>query len=307
MPNCSLMKQDPIREMKILVTGGNGQLGRSLRKISGEYPGYTFVFTDLPEVDITDAAAMEKFMAGHKPQAIINCAAYTAVDRAESEPELAAGINILGPGTLAALAAERKIPLVHISTDYVFNGRATEPYDENDRADPTGVYGRTKYEGELKVLMSGANAVVVRTSWLYSEFGSNFLKTMLRVARERSEVNVVDDQFGTPTYATDLANAIMLLVGKGIKGKEIYHFSDEGVISWHGFAEEIFRQAHKHIKVNPIPTAAYPTAAVRPAYSVLDKAKMKAIGVVIPFWKDSLAECLEQLEVLEPELLKAMN
>lgn len=293
--------------MRILVTGGNGQLGLSLRKISGGHPGYRFIFTDLPEADITDDTAMRKLAAETGAEAIINCAAYTAVDKAESEPEKACLINAGGPGILARMCKERKIPLVHISTDYVFGGQnekgdgteaaviARKPLTEEDIPSPQSVYGHTKLEGERAVEESGCNAAVIRTSWLYSEFGGNFVKTMLRLGKEKDAVSVVDDQTGCPTYAPGLAEAIIRLIEDGIHGFNLYHYSDAGETTWYGFAKEIFRQAGIATAVKPISTTDYPAPAKRPRYSVLSKEKIISKGIEITDWKASLQACLGAL------------
>jgi len=281
--------------MNILVTGGNGQLGLSIRKVAAEYPQYTFFYTDLPEGDIAERQAMEALVTRHGIGLIVNCAAYTAVDRAESEPDAAWRANALGAGVLAALCADRGLALVHISTDYVFDGTAAAPYTEDQPVHPMGVYGRTKAEGERMIAESGCRAAVVRTAWLYSEFGNNFVKTMLRLGAERERLTVVDDQRGTPTYAPDLARAILTLVGRGVEGFEIYHFSDRGEISWYDFARRIFELTGNPIEVVPVGTKDYPTPARRPAYSVLDKSKIEAAGVKVPDWGDSLKECLKEI------------
>ena len=281
--------------MNILVTGGNGQLGLSLKKTSGDYPGHTFVFTDLPDADVTDKEAMEALVKSHSAELIINCAAYTAVDKAESQPEQAEAVNCDGARNMAEIAAEQNIPLIHISTDYVFNGLSSKPYTEDDLPDPQSVYGRTKLDGELEVGFARCSAAVVRTSWLYSEFGHNFVRTMLRLAGDHKPLRIVDDQTGCPTYATDLARAVMQLAENGIAGFGIYNFCGEGSATWYGFAREIFRQTGLEIPVEAITTAEYPTAAKRPAYSVLSTEKIRAAGVAVPRWQESLAECLKAL------------
>ena len=282
--------------MKILVTGGNGQLGRSLNKIGAAYPQHAFVFTDMPEADITDPGRMEGLIKSEQPELIVNCAAYTAVDKAESDPASARRINAEGPRILSGIARETGIGLIHISTDYVFSGKAYRPWTENDPAEPSGVYGRTKRAGEEAVLASGCRAAVIRTAWLYSEFGNNFVKTMLRLGRERDELQVVYDQIGSPTYATDLARAILAVAEQGLNGCEIYHYSDEGAVSWYDFARTIFDLAGFQVRVKAIKSEQYAAPAPRPAYSVLAKDKIKTLGVPVPWWKDSLAECLNLLQ-----------
>lgn len=281
--------------MNILVTGGNGQLGNSIKKISSDYPQHTFFFTDVPEVDITNLELLDRLMEEKSVDAIINCAAYTAVDKAESDVVLAESINVAGPKNLAEAAKKRGAKLIHVSTDYVFNGTANEPLKEEAQTDPIGVYGRTKLAGEQAVKDSGCDALVIRTAWLYSEFGNNFVKTMLRLGREREQLGVVFDQVGTPTYAPDLAVAIMTLLDKGFTGFDLYHFSNEGVISWYDFTKAIFRLENINITLNPIESCEYPTPAKRPAYSVLNKKKIKAAGVFVPYWEDSLRVCLKEL------------
>ena len=282
--------------MKILVTGANGQLGRSMRKISGEYPQHEFLFTDMPEMDITEKAGIEAFVRENGVQAIVNCAAYTAVDRAETEIELAEKINILGTKVLGDVAKMFSIPLIHVSTDYVFCGEGCHPLKETDATAPTGVYGRTKLEGEKALGSTGCDAAIIRTAWLYSEFGGNFVKTMLRVATERDTLNVVYDQVGSPTYATDLARALMTVLNNGVHGLSIYHFSNEGAISWYDFAKAIFEESGDKISVSPIESDKYPSPTKRPAYSVLSKEKIKEAGVTVPYWKDSLKECIRLLK-----------
>lgn len=280
--------------MNILVTGANGQLGNSIRKISASYPNNYF-FTDMPEVDITNLALLENLMKEKQIDAIVNCAAYTAVDKAEDDVALATKINVDGPRNLAIAAKNANAKLVHVSTDYVFDGKRNLPLKETDATAPIGVYGRTKLAGEEAVKEVGCDAVVVRTAWLYSEFGGNFVKTMLRLGRERSEMGVVYDQVGTPTYATDLAVALMELLTKGFSGFSLYHYSNEGVISWYDFAKTIFDLSGINIKLNALESSEYPSKAERPAYSVLNKKKIREAGIKVPYWRDSLVECLRLL------------
>lgn len=281
--------------MKIGVTGANGQLGCSLRKIASEYPLDIFVFSDLPETDITDKAGIKAWTEANELEIIVNCAAYTAVDKAESEADYAWKINALGPALLAEVCAEKNIGLVHISTDYVFDGRAETPYTEEHATHPLGVYGSTKRQGEQAIEESGCSALILRTSWLYSEFGHNFVKTMLRLGSEKESLRVVDDQIGCPTYATNLARAIITLITRGVSGYNVYHYCDEGITTWYDFARMIFILSENPIPVAPIDTADYPTPAQRPAYSVLDIAKIRQAGVTTPYWVDSLKECLKLL------------
>ncbi len=272
-----------------LVVGANGQLGNELRLLLKEKA----VYVDKDELDITDKNAVEKFFAANSFEAIVNCAAYTAVDKAESDEELAAKINVDGPRNLAASG----IPLIHISTDYVFDGTSCRPYTEDDLPNPQTAYGRTKYAGEQAVLATAQTAVIIRTAWLYSTFGNNFVKTMRRLGAERKSLNVVFDQIGTPTYAGDLAKAIVEILPQMKKGmKEIYHFSNEGVCSWYDFALAVMAQSDLDCEVLPIESKDYPTPAHRPFYSVLNKAKIKHdFGIKINNWAISLAECVEKM------------
>ncbi len=282
--------------MKILVTGANGQLGNCLRKQSAGRPHDRFIFTDVPEADITDRECMDRLIRTCGAEAVVNCAAYTAVDKAESEPESCARINETGPAVLGELAGAYDIPLIHISTDYVFDGKTCRPMHEDHPTCPTGVYGRTKLAGELAVKNSGCRGAVIRTAWLYSEFGNNFVKTMIRLGRERGALNVVYDQVGTPTYAGDLAAAILALLDGGIVGCETYHYSNEGVASWYDFARKIFQLEGIRVDLGAIESTQYPTPAERPAYSVLSKDKIKSKGIPVPYWEDSLKVCLEELK-----------
>lgn len=272
-----------------LVVGANGQLGNELRLLLKEKA----VYVDKDELDITDKNAVEKFFAENSFEAIVNCAAYTAVDKAESDEELAAKINVDGPRNLAASG----MPLIHISTDYVFDGTSCRPYTEDDLPNPQTAYGRTKYAGEQAVLATAQTAVIIRAAWLYSTFGNNFVKTMRRLGAERKSLNVVFDQIGTPTYAGDLAKAIVDILPQMKKGmKEIYHFSNEGVCSWYDFALAVMAQSDLDCAVLPIESKDYPTPAHRPFYSVLNKAKIKHdFGIKINNWAISLAECVEKM------------
>ena len=272
-----------------LVTGSNGQLGNCLRLLLGD----NAVYVDKDELDITDFDAVQKFCAGGKFTAIINCAAYTAVDKAEDDEKIARLINAVGPANLA----QTGIPLVHISTDYVYDGTNCRPYVETDTPNPRSAYGRTKLEGEKLVMQYASTCIIIRTAWLYSEFGHNFVKTMRRLGAERPTLNVVFDQCGTPTYAGDLAQAIVnILPQLTPKTKEIFHFSNEGVCSWYDFAVEIMRLSNLPCQVMPIESKDYPTSAVRPHYSVLNKHKIKStFGLSVNHWKESLITCLQKL------------
>jgi len=281
--------------MNILITGAKGQLGLSFQKISPNYSKHSFLFTDLPETDITSRSKLESLVQKHKIEAIVNCAAYTAVDKAETEKEFAFHINTYGPKILAEVSKEYNLKLIHISTDYVFDGASTSPIKETYPTNPLGVYGQSKLEGELAISTVGCDAVIVRTAWLYSEFGNNFVKTMLRLGKERKILNVVYDQVGTPTYATDLALAVMQIIDNGFNGYHIYHYSNEGVLSWYDFAYEIFALSGMKVHINLVESDQYPTPAKRPAYSVLSKEKIKSIGIIVPYWKESLTQCLSIL------------
>ena len=285
--------------MNILVTGANGQLGREMQRLGAVSPN-NYLFTDVAELDITDAAAVRACVAEHGIDTIVNCAAYTNVERAEEDEAAADLLNRQAVENLARAAAEAGALLVHVSTDYVFDGRASEPYTEESPTAPLGAYGRTKRAGEEAVVKAGCRYLILRTAWLYSEYGNNFLKTMLRLTAERESLNVVFDQVGTPTYAGDLALAIFSILEGGLdRGNEgIYHFSDEGVCSWYDFAVEIARATGRdRCRIAPCRTAEYPTKAPRPAYSVLDKSKLKqTFGIEIPHWRESMFYCLKRLQ-----------
>jgi len=274
-----------------LVTGCNGQLGNELRARLGDKAEYL----DLPLLDITDAAAVKEYVTPEKYKAVINCAAYTAVDKAEDDKDLSASVNIDGPANLA----ETGVPLIHVSTDYVFDGKNHLPYKETDLPNPQSVYGVTKLAGEQYALEKAETAIVIRTSWLYSEHGNNFVKTMLRLGSERDSLNVVFDQIGTPTYAGDLAQAIVDILPQIKKGtREVYHFSNEGACSWYDFAVTVMKIAGLACKVSPIESKDYPTKAARPAYSVLNKTKIKKdFNLSIRHWEEALVECLKKLGV----------
>ena len=282
--------------MNILVTGCNGQLGNEIQLLEKEYPQHTYFNTDVAELDITNQLAVNDFINRHAIDGVINCAAYTAVDKAESDKELCTTLNTVAPSYLAAAIDKRGGWIIHVSTDYVFDGTHHTPYVETDTPSPDSVYGSTKLAGELGVSKFCKKHMIIRTAWLYSAFGNNFVKTMIRLGKEKTELGVIFDQIGTPTYARDLAVAIMTAVDKGID-TGVYHFSNEGVISWYDFTKAIHRIAGiKDCKVRPLHTSEYPTAANRPAYSVLDKTKIKqTYGLEIPYWEDSLKECIERL------------
>ena len=282
----------------ILVTGANGQLGSELRALEQTYPTYNFHFTDYKALDITKHAAVDAFIKATHISVIINCAAHTAVDKAESDLEMSTKLNHLAVENFAKIAKENKIQFIHISTDYVFDGTNSMPYNEEDKTSPQSVYGSTKLAGEKALQqINPANSIIIRTSWVYSSFGNNFVKTMLRLANERKELGVIVDQIGTPTYARDLARALLEIIPKlNNENVELYHFSNKGVCSWYDFAKAIFDLKEIDIKVNAIETSQYPTAAKRPFYSVLNKNKIEnSFQIEIPNWRDSLKECLQQL------------
>lgn len=282
--------------MNILITGCNGQLGNELQLLEKNYSEHTFFNTDVHELDITNAEAIDKFVSSNNIDIIINCAAYTAVDKAESNKELCQVLNADAPAYLAKAISKRNGWMIQVSTDYVFDGTKNTPYVETDSPCPNSVYGSTKLDGEKAVEQACKNTMIIRTAWLYSSFGNNFVKTMMRLGKEKDELNVIFDQIGTPTYARDLAIAIMTAVENGIV-PGIYHFSNEGVISWYDFTKAIHRLSGiTSCHVRPIHTEEYPTAATRPHYSVLDKTKIKkTYGIEIPYWEDSLAECINIL------------
>jgi dTDP-4-dehydrorhamnose reductase len=275
--------------MVVLVTGGKGQLGQALQFVAADYPDIHFHFASSAEADITDKASITAVFEALKPDFCVNAAAYTAVDKSESEPEKAALINVTGAQNLADVCKQFNATLIHISTDFVFDGTKQSPYLETDQTNPQGVYGLTKLQGEHAIEKAGGKYFIVRTAWLYSQFGANFMKTMLRLAAERDTLNVVDDQIGTPTHAVDLARAIATIILSNKTAYGIYHYSNEGVASWYDFAEQIFAVNGVSINLNPIPTSQFPTPAKRPAYSVLDKSKIKrTFGLAVPNWQISL-------------------
>lgn len=287
----------------ILITGGKGQLGQCFQEIAAQSTDFQFLFADIEELDITNRRAVAAFFKKNKPAWVVNCAAYTAVDKAETDPVLAKKINRDGAKNLAAEAAKLDIPIIHISTDYVYHNRQNTPFVEGDVESPKGIYAKTKLQGDRAVLQANSQSLILRTSWVYSHVGNNFVKTMLRLGAERPALRVVFDQIGSPTFAPDLAEAILVLIQK-IENQEVsreqvwgvYHFSNEGVASWYDFAVEVFRQSDIACRVEPIRSAEYPTPASRPPFSVLDKSKIKRIfGLTIPHWQVSLSRCLALL------------
>lgn len=284
---------------KTLVTGKDGQLGQSLSALKEKYPFLDMTFVGRNELDLSSATSINKYFKERAFDVIINCAAYTAVDKAESETGQANKINHLAVKQLAEIAKQQECVLIHISTDYVFNGQNYKPYIETDESDPQSVYGDTKLKGELAIKAINPRGCIIRTSWVYSEFGNNFVKTMQRLGSERNLLNVIFDQIGTPTYAGDLANAILKIVSSDTPDveNETYHFSNEGVCSWYDFAKAIFEESDVECAVNPIETKDYPTPAVRPHYSLMNKSKIKAdFDLTIPYWKESLKLCIQRLQ-----------
>jgi len=284
----------------VLVTGRTGQLSQEIYSLIDNYPNYTFTFTDRSQLDFSQPETISVFFADKQYDIIINCVAYTAVDKAESEADLADLINHQAVKQLALIAHDHQCKLIHISTDYVFDGTNHIPYIETDEPNPQGVYGKTKLKGEqaIQQIMS-ENALIIRTSWVYSRFGSNFVKTMMRLGEEREQLNVIFDQLGTPTYANDLAKAILYITQsddfhRSHFSTDLYHYSNEGVASWYDFAKAIFELSNIDCNVNPIETKDYPTAASRPCYSLMNKSKIKNdFDLTIPYWKDALKDYLK--------------
>lgn len=275
--------------MKILVTGSQGQVGQALQLISADYSGFGFYFADSGEGDVTDIDKISALFEKVKPDFCINAAAYTAVDKAESEPEKAFAINTTGASNLSTACKAHNTTLLHISTDFVFDGTKRTAYTEEDETNPLSVYGATKLGGERAISEIWHKHFVVRTAWVYSQFGNNFMKTMLRLATERSSLSIVDDQIGSPTHAVDLAKGLMHIIETNSGNYGMYHYSSEGSTSWYGFAKKIFEVNNISIDLTPIPTSAYPTPAKRPEYSVMDKSKLKSeFGVIIRDWKEGV-------------------
>lgn len=282
--------------MKILVTGAGGQLGSELRGLSSAYTADQFVFVDRDVMPLDDLDKVRDVLQEIQPDVIVSGGAYTAVDKAESEPELVDTINHQAVAAMANWAKSNAKRMIHISTDYVFQGNSSTPLQENEPTDPINVYGLTKQRGEEAISSSGADAIIIRTAWVYSSYGANFVKTMIRLMTEREEISVIADQIGSPTYAHDLAKAIVDIIHNQKWEAGTYHFSNEGQISWYDFAVAIRDLKQLECKINPIPTEQYPTPAKRPKYSLLDKSKIKAqFGVIIPEWKDSLRKMLEKV------------
>ena len=288
--------------MRVLITGSNGQLGSEIKDLAANYKKLDFVFKDLPELDICNFKALQAFLIDHKINVVINCAAYTAVDKAEEDAEITERVNSTGVLNLVNALQTVNGKLIHISTDYVFNGNHFLPYKESDPVSPIGVYGETKRAGELSVINSDIDSIVIRTSWLYSSYGNNFVKTMLRFGNEKENLGVIFDQVGTPTYARDLAKTCLEILCENTsenisKKGNLYHYSNEGIASWYDFAIAIMELVNINCKVNPIQTKDYPTLAKRPHYSVLNKSKIKTdFKIEIPYWRDSLKDCIEKIK-----------
>ena len=290
---------------KILVTGANGQLGMEIQQLAPSFPAFDFIFATREEFPLDNLDEIDSFITTHKPQYFINCAAYTAVDKAEAEKELAYKINAEAAGIIATACQKNDVQLIHISTDYVFNGMDNTPYKEDDITDPVNLYGDSKLQGEKKIMQFNPESIIIRTAWVYSEFGKNFVKTMLRLMADKDQISVVNDQSGTPTYAADLAEAILEIISTLENPTHhsplttpggIYHYSNEGHITWYDFAVAIKDLSGSSCKVNPISTSQYPTPAKRPSYSVLDKTKIqRTFGIRIKDWKTSLAVCIKKL------------
>ena len=287
------------KQLTILVTGANGQMGNEFQVLVPNFADYNFLFVAKEDLNIADASTLEKYFSEHSIDFCINCAAYTAVDRAESDEANAFLINATAVATLATFCKKNNTQLIHISTDYVFDGTATEPYKETDKTKPVSIYGKSKLQGEASAMQHAPSTIIIRTAWLYSSLKNNFVKTMLRLMMEKDSINVVSDQFGCPTYAADLAGAIMQIISSD-QSKEnpgIYHYSNAGVTNWYEFAVAIKKLTGSNCAVNPITTAEYPTAAKRPAYSVLDTTKIKkTFNLDIPNWETSLQKCLSVIK-----------
>lgn len=288
--------------MKVLITGSKGQLGSEIKELKSDYPQLEFVFKDLPDLNICNANFLNTFILENNINAVINCAAYTAVDKAEDDVEISEQVNVKGVLNLVNALKKVNGKLIHISTDYVFDGSNSEPYKESDKVNPLGVYGKTKRDGELFVIKSAIDSIIIRTSWLYSSFGNNFVKTMYRLGNEKNSLSIIYDQIGTPTYARDLAKVCLDIISisdtKRISSNgKVYHYSNEGVTSWYDFACSVMELSGSDCKVKAIQTIDYPTIAKRPHYSVLNKAKIKNdFNIEIPYWKESLKDCIDKLK-----------
>ena len=291
------MEKNPSSQKNILVTGANGQLGQEFQQLEKNFPSLNFLFVSKNELSIADENAVNTFFKNKQIDICINCAAYTAVDKAETDKETAIAVNAIAVGYLAKACKNHNAKFIHISTDYVFDGKGIKPFTENDQTNPVNFYGQTKLSGELNAIKENEETIIIRTAWVYSSFGNNFVKTMIRLMNERESIGVVNDQYGCPTFAADLAQAIMqIIVGNNfIAG--IYHYSNKGKISWYDFAKEISQQINSHCVVNEITTSQFPTPAARPSYSVLDTSKIaETFNITITEWKESLQKCLALLK-----------
>lgn len=285
-----------MQKKNILVTGADGQLGQCFKLLANDYSNYGFFFCNSSVLDITNAIAIEAVIKENKIDVLLNCAAYTAVDKAEEQREISLLVNATAVGVMAAICSNLKVQLIHLSTDYVFNGNGSTPYLPNDKTDPVNYYGFTKLKGEEAAMAANPSTLVIRTSWVYSPFGKNFVKTMLNLLNSKEQINVVADQFGSPTYAIDLAKALLEIIRTDIKLSGIYHYCNTGIISWCDFATAIKQGINSSCLVNPITTAEFPTSAKRPSYSALDtKSFEKDFNQNIPGWKESLMACLNEL------------
>lgn len=286
--------------MKVLITGSNGQLGSEILQLVDKYEQFEFIFKDLPDLDISNEVSVNNFILENNINTVVNCAAYTAVDSAEDNIETANRVNTIGVYNLVNALEKVNGKLIHISTDYVFDGNQSFPYKETDSVSPIGVYGKTKREGELFVINSFIDSIIIRTSWLYSSYGNNFVKTMLRLGSEKDSLNVISDQIGSPTYARDLAKTcfeILSSTGRIDEKGKVYHYSNEGVASWYDFANSIMELAGSNCEIKAIQTKDYPTRAKRPNYSVLNKTKIKEdFKIKIPHWRMSLIDCISKLK-----------
>ena len=290
------MESNASIKQNILVTGANGQVGREFQQLSKQFTYYNFLFVAKDDLSIADEKAVDIFFQNNLIDVCINCAAYTAVDKAETEKELTTAVNSTAVGYLAKACKIFNTQFIHISTDYVFDGKGTSPYKENDHTNPVNFYGQTKLNGEINAMKENEESIIIRTAWVYSSFGNNFVKTMMRLMNERESIGVVNDQYGCPTYAADLADAIMQIIASNKFVAGIYHYSNKGKISWFDFAKEIAEQLNSKCVVNGITSAQFPTPAARPSYSVLDTTKISStFNIAIPEWKDSLKKCLDLL------------
>ena len=291
------MEKKSSSQKNILVTGANGQLGQEFQQLEKNFPSLNFLVVSKNELSIADENAVDAFFKNNQIDICINCAAYTAVDKAETDKETAIAVNAIAVGYLAKACKNLNAKFIHISTDYVFDGKGGKSFTENDQTNPVNFYGQTKLSGELNALKENEETIIIRTAWVYSSFGNNFVKTMIRLMNERESIGVINDQYGCPTFAADLAQAIMqIIVGNNfIAG--IYHYSNKGKISWYDFAKEISQQINSHCVVNEITTSQFPTPASRPSYSVLDTSKIaETFNITIPEWKESLQKCLALLK-----------